>query len=827
MRAGISKFFSIEEEGKSIIGILLFQSVFLGIFYGVFNITAHAIFLSRFDVSDMARAYIMSGLAGSGLTYLYSIFQARLRFSAFSVLNLFFIFLVTLCLWVLIRTTPESWVVYSIFVMLGPLFILAMLSYRGTARRLFSLRQGEKFYGIIDTGLIAGMILSSFSIPALLSFGMQTHNILLISVVSILASVVVQLLINRRHKEMLSDRRYSEQSRAGLKVFRENSYIRTIGIFIALSVLVVFFVQYSFMAVTKIRYPEESEMARFLGFFEGTIMVFTLLIKTFIFSHLIKNQGLKLTLAISPVLLGLFTVIAVIIGTTRGFVAGSAGFMIFFLVLGISRLFSRALKDSVESPAFKVLYQTLGEKFRYSVQSTIAGTVNEVAALTAGLILTGLGALTFIKLIHFSWALSIIIILWVIYALRLYSEYRSSIRKTLEAKVSASSGEEEEVENEVFNSVSSSGLYIDNNYFELITGIGIHDDIPASSLLMEQLINKAEKSLNPDILPLLRRISSAGISNNGLSVRLATLISNIETHIEKQGLDKDKNLVSTIEESSNRKMHLQILMSGSDVPVITDLMRLIRDQDEEIKRETIYLVGKFRIKELLPEICECLDNEAIASDAYSVLKRFGEEACPALAGHYFRSSGNVAVRRLLLRLFSETGGSRAIDFLLPGIWSINRLIRKEAVTGLVNCGYRANEDTHNRLLRQVQDVIGLLTWNLSAQISLRENNNHLLHDALEKETQWWSGFLFDLLSLIYEKSSLDKIKENLENGTVESVNFAFEMLDIVVDDEIKPRLTAFLNVISDEKKIKNLFRFYPGNIPEYRDADTGVGEQRL
>lgn len=613
---------------------------------------------------------------------------------------------------------------------------------------------------------------------------------------------------------MLSVRRHPEQSRAGLKVFRENSYIRAMGIFIALSVLVVFFVQYSFMAVTKIRYPEENEMARFLGFFEGTMMVFTLLIKTFIFSYLVKNQGLKVTLAISPVVLGLFTVIAVIIGTTRGFVAGSSGFMIFFLVLAISRLFAKALKDSVESPAFKVLYQTLGERFRHTVQSTIDGTVNEVAALTAGLILTGLGALSFIKLIHFSWVLSIIIILWLIYAFRLYSEYRSSIRQTLESAVSGGRREEEEQEDERFNSISSSGLFIDINYFELITGSQM-ESLATNSTFMEQLVNKAEKNLNPDILPLLYRIRSAGINNNKLNARLSSVIGDIESVIQKQGLGKRKNLALTIGESSNRKLQLQTMMSGNSMPVITDLMRLIRDQDDAIKRETIYLVGKFRIKELLPEICECLDNDAIANDAYSVLKKFREEAYPALAGHYFRSSGNIAVRRLLIRLFSETGGSQAVDFLLPSVWSINRLIRKEAVTGLVSCGYRADEDTRNRLLQEVQDIIGLLTWNLSAQISLRENNNQMLYDTLEKETKWWSGFLFDLLSLIYDKSSLDKIKENLDSGTVESVNFALEMLDIVVDDEIKPRLTAFLDVVSDEDKVKNLFQFYPGNIPEY------------
>lgn len=614
---------------------------------------------------------------------------------------------------------------------------------------------------------------------------------------------------------MLSERRHSEQSKIGMKVFRKNSYIRTLGIFIALSVLVVFFIQYSFMAVTKIRYPEESEMARFLGFFEGAMMVFTLLIKTFIFSYLIKNQGLKVTLAISPVLLGLFAVIAVIVGTTRGFIAGSSGFMIFFLVLAISRLFSKALKDSVESPAFKVLYQTLGEKFRHSVQSTIDGTVNEVAALTAGLILTGLGALSFIRLIHFSWVLSFIILIWVFYALRLYYEYRSSIRKTLESAVSGSNDGKGESGNEKFSSVSRSGLFLDNNYFELITTPSIHENITGDGILLQQIINKAERSLNPDILPLLNRISSKGPDNNGQNARLASVIDTIEKDARKQGLVPGQNLVSTIEKSTNRKLHLQMLMAGSDMPVITDLMRLIRDQDNDIKRETIFLVGKFGIKELLPEICECLDNDAIAGDAYFVLKRFGEEAFPALAGHYFRSSGNIKVRRLLLRLFSEKGGSQAIEFLLPAIWSVNRFLRKEAVSGLISCGYRADADTRNRLLQEVQDIIGLLTWNLSAQLSLRENDNRLLYDTLGKETQWWSEFLFDLLSLVYDKNSLEKIKENLESGTVESVNFALEMLDIVIDDEVKPRLTAFLDVVSEEDKVKNLFQFYPGNIPDY------------
>ena len=61
--------------------------------------------------------------------------------------------------------------------------------------------------------------------------------------------------------------------------------------------------------------------------------------------------------------------------------------------------------------------------------------MNEIAALSSGLLLSGLGALTFIKLIHFSWVLFIIIGIWAFVAIKLYSEYRNSIKKsTVECK---------------------------------------------------------------------------------------------------------------------------------------------------------------------------------------------------------------------------------------------------------------------------------------------------------------------------------------------------------------------------------------------------------
>jgi len=86
----------------------------------------------------------------------------------------------------------------------------------------------------------------------------------------------------------------------------------------------------------------------------------------------------------------------------------------------------------------------------------------------------------------------------------------------------------------------------------------------------------------------------------------------------------------------------------------------------------------------------------------------------------------------------------------------------------------------------------------------------------------WNRFLFDVLSVTYELTAIKKIKENLDSDTVESVNYALEMIDIVIDDSIKPKLIALVDVISDEDKLRNLHQFFPGEVPEYNSLIEAI-----
>ena len=149
-------------------------------------------------------------------------------------------------------------------------------------------------------------------------------------------------------------------------------------------------------------------------------------------------------------------------------------------------------------------------------------------------------------------------------------------------------------------------------------------------------------------------------------------------------------------------------------------------------------------------------------------------------------------------------------------------MREAAVNGLIEAEFNPSEDEKDKLHQLISEIVGIMTWNLSAKVCLEKNNNAFLSGILKKDIVRWNTFLFNILSVTYDPGSVNKIRENLEKDTVESGNFALEMIDIVIDDSIKPKIIALLDLIPDEDKLKNLYQFFPGEIPSYSKLQEDI-----
>jgi AAA family ATP:ADP antiporter len=807
MKERLFKLLGVETGEESMVSMLLAQSVFLGIFFGAFDISAHSLFLSIFDEKMMARGYVVSGLVGIILTSIYTTLQTRMAFRTFAISNLFFVAVATLLLWLLLLLNPAKWVIFLVFIMLGPLNILAMLGFWGTTGRLFSLRQGKRLFGLVDAGLIVGIIISCYSIPVLLAMNFRPHNILLISAAAVLTGCIMQILIGSRFLvttvKAEKEPEETNEKKSLLSVFRHDPYIRIMGIFIALSVMTAFFVQYSFMAVTREQYPSEEDMARFLGLFTGSMMIFTLLIKLLVFSYLIRNYGLRTCLAISPVLVAAFTLIAVLLGTFMGYTPAAGGFMLFFMLLALSRLFSKALKDSIESPSFKVIYQTLDEKIRYEIQSGMDGTVNEIAALTSGLLLAGLGILSFIKLIHFSCVLLVLTLIWIFVAVKLYSEYRKSIRNALESGSLAKPEKKLHSGAPLMGSRFSADLSFKKDYYSLVSGeLSVIDN--KSRHYYQKILDHSASTDDINLIPALKRIAEDKKIDDEFRECSAKAVESLEL-LSSSSSDRDDRLLSA-----------KKILAGSRQPQTTLILRLLRDTSLDSRRLAINMIGKFKLTDLLPEVCDCLSIPGLEENAENVLMSFGKESSGELQRYYMVSSGNINISKSILRILGSSPSKEHESFLFSRLWSNSRQVKEVAMKCLIDRNYKVPDEEKDRLHQYISDIIGIITWNVAARISITKRNDNLLLEAINREINRWNTFLFNLLCVTYDSGSINRIRENLESGTVESVNYALEMIDLAIDDSIKPKLIPLLDVIPDEEKVKSLYQFFPGEIPDHK-----------
>ncbi len=822
MAGGIYKALNIEDNERASVLFLVTQSIFIGIFFGAFEVAATALFLDEFEERMIANAFAVSGLVGIILTSIYTKMQSLLTFKRLAILNLITIVILTAALRYGFAIFPVRWLIFAIFVMMGPLNIIALLGFWGTVGRLFTLRQGKRLFGLIDTGGIFGIILSSYAVPVILAFQFQTKDILIISAVSIGIALVFQFIIGGKFTLDAPSETGQVKEKKKLSFFSlfKDRYITMMSVFVALSMIMLFFVSYSFLAATREQYPDSREMASFLGLFMGTLMIFTLILKAFVFSWLMKTYGLKIALVISAFLMTLFTIIASLVGTFFGYTAASEGFMLFFMMMALSRLFSKALKDAIEAPSFKILYQSLDEQIRYDVQARVDGTINELAALSSGLILAGLGALSFFKLIHFSYVLVVILVIWIFVALRLYKEYRGSLQKAL-ASFKTQRGESIKTGVDYSNYLEST--FEQKKPGAMIQGMKVIKEINPylyDELLPQALHHKSDKGRNY-VVNWLRE------ANDGtIWLKADEIVTEYDLKLDKdhkkeisenardffKDVDSQKRIDQLLHSNNpdERLKGAKYLRTLPDGPDTTVLVALLRDFEPRVKIEAIKLAEEFKKAELAPALVDLLSSDLYVNHTYHTLITLGEEVLDALDLYFYKTGIEVQTLVRIVRIFGKIGGKEAIPYLLAKLGHHKREVVLETVRSLRLCNYRSAEEDLIRLNQVLENVIETTAWNLAASASIIEEEVGTdLKEAIQEELSSNFDLIFELLSLSYEPQSIFQIRENLESGTAEGVNFALELLDLVVAEELKPRLFPLLDDISLDEKIKLLQNFFP------------------
>ncbi len=805
---------NIEREEAGDVLLFLSQSVFLGLFYGALDVAAYALFLDVYPPTMLPKAYIVSGIFGILLTSLYTVYQSKIRFSRFALINLLIIAILAIMLRSGFFFLSKGAIVFVIFVLYTPLNIMATLGFWGGVGRTFNLRQGKRIFGLIDSGQILGIILSSYGATALISFHFQTRDLLFVSSISIVLALLLQAMISRRLKIRLEsappeEERTDSPVQTSFFGLLKNKYILFLATFASFSMIATFFIHYSFVSVAKDSYPDTDNFAKFIGAFTGTMMIFSLLIKTFVYGRLMKTYGLRTILLLSPLLLALFTGTALLLGSTMGYTSASGNFMIFFLVISLTKLFSKTLKDSFEIPSFKILYQSIDSRIRFSVQSRIDGTVNEISALSSGLLLAGLASLAFIRTIHFVWVLLLVLLAWIYVAARLYMEYRNSLQDSLASY---------EKKTEHKKTADPEKLLLEGMQSPLAS-TRIHTLELARTMsvgLFEQsclnLFSKPDKDTKEYAMmswPLLPPSVQHKVAD-----RIPFAASEVKNSAVFPGpyplpADKLERYVKS-KDPRERSWAAYCMQGNAHAEKNRFLKILLRDPDPAVKIAAMITCGKDNLSALTPNLVEYLAHPALFSYAFDALQQMGETVADQLEIFYAKSGSEEDTQMMIIWLYRSMQSRKAKDLLLNKMESFQRRISIEAIHALKSMKHLLTEEDKTRIFRVLHQAMARMAWINSLQISLLETKKFLsLLAAIQEEIKSNYETIMELLALAYDERSVMLIKENLDSETREGAGYALELMDIFVDDELKRFIFPLFEDNPPAEKLRVLQEEYP------------------
>ena len=808
--ATVLKALDIEANEFSRVLLLLGMGFFMGIFLATLDVGASSLFLNNLEEVEIEKqlplAIVTAGTLGIIFTAIYSFLQGRIPFTylapgAIVVVTTFLAGIE----WAFRTYDNLDGVYFFAFTFIVPSNFIVLLVFWGVFGRMFNLRQSKRIIGSIDTGQLVASIIALFSIPVLLNY-ISTKNLLFVSLLSMGGLLMMLLIIIR--KKLLVKGIQSGASRVKYSSLLQNKYIVLMAIFVTVSMIAVNFVDYSFLNLTKLQFDETS-LPNFLSYFEATVVIFSFLFQTFVTDKIIAIYGLKVSLLINPILIGLFTAIAIPIGFFFGYSPDSGSLVFFFIIISMSKLFNASLKDALDGPAFKLYFLPIDSSTRFDVQTKIEGVITAFAGLLAGTLLIVIENIKGLDLIYISVFTLPLVALWYLVTVKMHNNYRFTLqdslvknKSTLSETSDSALGVDRILKNELDSPADEKVIYglklmekLEPALYELSVVELLESKSPRVRDYAKEQVRKLdlELSRNSEVGHLARQAADHAEDSDLISI----------------GIEKLEKLSKSVD-SPERFLAAKLVRQVFDPKCIFILLELLRDVDPKVKMEAIVTARRLRLKETYGILIELLDSPTYCNAAAAALVECGKEALFSLETAFHKSGQSDMVMIKIVQVIGRIGGNSAMELLWKKIEYPDRRIVKQILLSLRYYNYQAREREVSLITTLLENEIGKAIWNMAAMQEI-SNVKHFvfLGNALKEEVSDNFDMIYILLSILYDPQSVQLVRENVESGTPDGAAYAIELLDLFVASDLKPKLFPLIDDIGVGDKLNKLQAHFP------------------
>lgn len=812
----MTKILGVEPSETGPVSLLLTISFLMGLFLATVSVAAQTVFLTSegiIEQVDLPYALMIGGGFGFLATGLFNLLQGRIPFR---ILASFFLLLIIGATAVLEFGDQYPEIIspknlhYVGFALILPFTFITNLVFWGAFNRLFTLRQQKKTVGSVDIGMDIAQIIAFFTIPLLLQFGVKIQSLFTVGLISIIGFLVLFIVLSTKYlvpaERNPQPGMMNEKEHKKLNIFRMLSvkYIALLAGFIILSFTALRFIDYSFLNIST-NFFKGDGLPIFLSLFEATVVVFGFIFGLFVTDRVQEDYGLRVSLIINPLLLLIFTGAAAGLGLLFGYTdpETNTNVVFFFIAVAMSKLFVNSLRDALDTPVFKFYYVPIDKSIKLDAQTKLEGIVTATATAIAGglIVLINNFGLDLLWVTVFTLPL---LGLWYLITNRMYQGYRDTLQSSLQKNRADVAGHV--VREFTLNSVLEKEV---NSSAEekVIYGMKLMEKLEPA-LFETSLMKLANSDLRK-----VKQFALEKIEELGLNDQATTEITGLAK--QAAGASEDSDLLSISSDKlmklgksvkqSDRMLAAKFLRQMVNQKNIFILLELLRDADPKVRNEAIVTARKVKRPETWPVLIDMLSSPMYSNQVTAALKEAGTPALQVLDSAFYKSGQVDQVMLKIVQIMGHIGGEAAWQLLWKKSDYPDKRIVKQIFYSLRFTNYIAKGRERNQVIDLLDTEISKTLWNLNAQEELPEEKHFsFLKQALREELRENYDQISLLMSILYDPQSVQLVLENVETGTADGIAYAMELLDLFVDQDLKPRLLPIFDDISPKDKMAKL-----------------------
>ena len=410
------------------------QTIALGLAMAFLVVPASSIFLSVYGAQALPYTYLCVAVAGVVVSTLMTRAQRRWPLSRVTVLVLGTYALIVTAAWIALTVADATWVTFPLIVMF-PLAIPVGFVLVGTqAGRLLDVRELKAHFPRVAAGFgggfgVGGLVAARLVVPLggpvpLLGFGALAALLFLTAAVATARSYPDVLSVPPTPPSGVGAGPGSGR-RPARQLLRTNRLVVLVFGYQVLSAVVTQLLDYMVWERAAQRYPDPSELARFLGLFGAVINVVSVVFVVLLGGRLLTRYGIRFGLAANPT----GVLVLLVVSAATGFVAGPAS-TAFFLLVCAQQVTDIALTDGTTRTSINATYQALPAAMRGEAQARVEGMGVPLSLGFVGLLLLAINALGLdtVTLVVITAALTV---LWLWLAMAAYRGYRVNLQHAL------------------------------------------------------------------------------------------------------------------------------------------------------------------------------------------------------------------------------------------------------------------------------------------------------------------------------------------------------------------------------------------------------------